>query len=208
MDVWKDEEGEATIGVYGLDGVRQASLTVPAALERSGDDSPVWSRDGSSILLPYAQVPLDGGAPTPLPAEVTGEFGAYSPDGSRFAYVHRGSLEVEDVRAPDAQMGSGSWEFWDVAWSPNDELVAYDRDERELLVRDVATGTDTSLVTVPQPESLAVLEFSSDGERIFFRRSDDDGSSSSLWSIRTDGSDIRRVLDGVDWADLRPGGRP
>jgi Tol biopolymer transport system component len=50
-------EGDTTIGVYGLDGVRLAALTVPSELMPSGDYSPVWSRDGTSLLVPGVQVP-------------------------------------------------------------------------------------------------------------------------------------------------------
>ena len=209
MDLWApSDQRDVTIGVYGLDGTRQAALTVPAELTPSGDYSPVWSRDGSSILLRNVQVPLDGGAPTPLPGDlIRPGFGVYSPDGSRFAYVDRGSLVVEDADEPDAQKVSGAWEFWDVAWSPSGDRIAYG-DGRELLVRDVATGADTSLVDVTRSEFLEVIEFSPNGNRILFTRSDADGGASSLWSIGADGSGLRRLLDGIDWADLRPQDQP
>jgi Tol biopolymer transport system component len=178
---------------------------VPSALTPSGDYSPVWSRDGSAILLRSVHVPLDGEAPTPLPGGSTG-FGVYSPDGSRFAYVDRGSLVVEDADEPDAQKVSGAWEFWDVAWSPNGDLIAFAGNGTELLVRDVATGADTSLFDVTRSEFLEVIEFSPNGDRILFTRSDADGGN-SLWSIGVDGSDLRRLVDGIDWADLRPQGQ-
>lgn len=40
------------------------------------------------------------------------------------------------------------------------------------------------------------------------RRRHADSSRSSLWSIGADGSDLRRLLDTIDWADLQPQGRP
>lgn len=129
----------------------------------------------------------------------------YSPDGSRVASVEHRSLVVDDA---DAQKAGGPGEFWDLAWSPNGDLVAFEVDGTELLVRDVATGADTSLLDVTRSERLHVIEFSPDGDRILFTRSDADGGPSSLWSIGVDGSDLRRLLDAIDWADLQPQGRP
>ena len=58
-----------TIGVYGLDGVRQALLTVPPGLMEPGDFDPVWSPDGASLLVPQGvEISLDGSAPRVLPA--------------------------------------------------------------------------------------------------------------------------------------------
>jgi len=208
MDVWALEgQGDATIGVYGLDGTRHAALTVPSALVPSGDYSPAWSRDGSSILLSSVQVPLDGGAPTPLPDDHI-FFGVYSPDGSRVAGVNDGSLVVNDAVGSDAQKVGSALEFWDVAWSPDGALVAFAAHDTELLVRDVATGADTLLVDVARPELLSVVEFSPDGDRILFTRWDADTSQSSLWSIGADGSDLRRVIARMGAADLQPQGLP
>jgi Tol biopolymer transport system component len=81
-------------------------------------------------------------------------------------------------------------------------------DGTEILVRDLATGADTSLVDVTRSERVEVIEFSPDGDRILFTRSDADGGPSPLWSIGADGSDLRRLLDAIVWADLRPQGRP
>jgi Tol biopolymer transport system component len=113
---------------------------------------------------------------------------------------------VEDADEPDAQKVSGAWEeYWSVAWSPNGDLVAFEVDATELLVREVATRPDTSLVAVKRPEWLRVLEFSPDGDRILFMRYDPIADQQSLWSIGVDGSDLRRLVVGSGvWADLRP----
>ena len=79
-----------TIGIYGLDGVRQALLAVPPGLVEPGDFDPVWWPDGTSLVLPPGvEFPVDGSAPLALPAdEPRGHYGAWSsPDGSRVAYL-------------------------------------------------------------------------------------------------------------------------
>jgi len=86
-----------SFGIYGLDGVRQALLAVPAGYEVHGDYDPVWSPDGMSLLMPIArsgpsetwEFPIDGGTPHRVPNEdPRSHFGAaYSGDGSQVAYI-------------------------------------------------------------------------------------------------------------------------
>ena len=101
-------------------------------------------------------------------------------------------------------------EIWYIAWSPNGDLVAFTAapskfGDTDLLVRDVATGADTSLLDVTRSEIVNVIEFSPDGDRILFTRWDADSDQISLWSIGADGSDLRRLVARVDGADLQPG---
>jgi Tol biopolymer transport system component len=89
-----------TIGIYGVDGVRQALLTLPAGHPVGGDYDPVWSPDGTSVLLPLSpedhanpsevwDLPVDGGAPRRVPDEDprSSHSFAYSPDGASVAYL-------------------------------------------------------------------------------------------------------------------------
>jgi Tol biopolymer transport system component len=198
-------EGDTTIGVYGLDGVRQAALTVPASLMPTGDISPVWSRDGASLLLPGVQVPLDGRKPLRLPADDLTRhwFAAYSPDGSHVAYMDHRSLVVAEAAGSDAREVGAATEFWEAAWSPSGDRVAFVHDDTELRVRNVTTGTETSLTAMEGSDRLRVIEFSPDGDRVLFSRTEDSGVG-SLWSINADGSDLRRLITRIDWADWRP----
>ena len=58
------------IGIYGLDGVRQALLTRPPGWGLPGDFDPVWSPDGASLLVPGGvEIPVDGSTPRQLPVD-------------------------------------------------------------------------------------------------------------------------------------------
>jgi Tol biopolymer transport system component len=70
-------------------------------------------------------------------------------------------------------------------------------------VVDLATGMVTLLVETDGTDMLSVLDFSPEGDRILFSRTEVEGSYvSSLWSINTDGSNPRRLVTGTasgDW---------
>ena len=60
-----------TIGVFGVDGVRQALFPMPPGWHPEGDYDPVWLPDEESLLVEgisnHVVVPIDGSAPHKLP---------------------------------------------------------------------------------------------------------------------------------------------
>ena len=129
-----------TIGVYGLDGVRQTLLTLPPGLMAAGDFDPVWSRDGASLLVPRGvEVPLDGRTPRQLPPDDPRSLvrATYSPDGSRIAYLESSSFEPPYLSDIDGAAlvvasadGSGARELVccrvsDFVWSPTGDRIAF-----------------------------------------------------------------------------------
>jgi Tol biopolymer transport system component len=211
-----------TIGVYGLDGERQAVLELPPGWELGGDYDPVWSRDGASLLLPHGLViPLDGSTPRQLPSDDprSSNYVAYSPDGSRVAYVDyihdNGSLVVATADGSNAQeMSAPRVEHPGPVWSPTGDRIGFIYSEKagqasELRVLDVAAGEVTSL-TGGSEVILNIIGFSPEGDRILYSRTENMGRGnylrqSSLWSINADGSDPRRLVSGTtsgDWQSL------
>jgi TolB protein len=196
-----------TIGVYGLDGVRQTMLTVPPGLMAAGDYDPVWSADGASLMVPHAvEIPLDGSTPWkhPWAADQHALQTAYSPDGSRVAYMTGGSFVVAAADGSNAQEVFGEF-VWDPKWSRAGDRIAFTSgDGSELRVLDVATGTVTLLTEGDWPKfTFRVIDFSPEGDRILFSRTEDRSLGvSSLWSVRADGSHPRRLVTGTasgDW---------
>ena len=208
-----------TIGVYGLDGERQTLLTVPPGMMAPGDYDPVWTADGASLMVPYGvEIPLDGSTPRKLPwADAHAGEATFSPDGSRVAYTTRTPLEgwcssggfvVGAADGSHAQEVFGD-RVWKPVWSPTGDRIAFTSGNgNELRVLDVATGTVTLLAERDGSEVLWAIDFSPEGDRILFSRTEDSGAGvSSLWSINADGSDLRRLVAGTalgDWLSPSP----
>jgi Tol biopolymer transport system component len=209
-----------TIGVYGLDGERQALLTVPPGMMAPGDYDPVWLPDGASLMVPYGvEIPLDGSTPRKLPwADQDEGEASYSPDGSRVAYTTRTPLEGLVLRRGEHQGGSfvvaaadGSHAqevfgapVWNFVWSPTGDRIAFTSGNgSELRVLDVATGTVMLLTEKDWPKyTFSVIDFSPEGDRILFSKTEDEGAGpTSLWTVNADGSDLRRLVTGTDSGD-------
>ena len=106
---------EQTIGVYGIDGVRQALLD--GSRMCCGDYDPVWSPDGAAAILVKGEgwggtmweLPVDGGTPRRVPPDDPRSnmgFGwgpvAYSPDGTRAAFI---VYQYQEPNGRAAQIG-------------------------------------------------------------------------------------------------------
>lgn len=218
-----------TFGIYGLDGVRQALLTVPPGYQVQGDYSPVWSPDGMSLLMPIApiapygpseiwELPIDGGTARRVPADDPRSHGAaYSPGERRVAYSISDSIIVAAADGSQPRvMISEVIPAWveSPRWSPTGDRIAFVwrsniwQDQAgnpmpgtsELRVVDVASGTVKSLATAPATFSLQFITFSPEGDRILFSRTDANNVT-SLWSVHANGSDAQLLVSRTDWGD-------
>ena len=211
VDLWR------TIGVYRIDGTREALLDVSLVGLLPGDFDIAWAPDGRSLLVPCADVcelPLDGGIARPLPAGdplAHGPAWGYaqvSPDGRRVAYVLRGMLVMADRDGSDArdlvETGAG-----DPVWSQAGDWIA------------ASIGPDAGVVDLPSGRVTIVargdasarwrpLAFSPGGDMVLLSRTVASGTGSldagSLWSVRPDGSDLRELVGDTAWGDWQPAG--
>ena len=223
---WLDPYPMTLIGIFGLDGGRKALLAVPPGLRPRGDYDPVWSPDGTSLLLPHGVViPVDGSAPRQLPADdPRSQWSAtYSPEGADIAYITKDGLAVAAADGSRARLlVPGCVEGYPggppgLAWSPTGDRIAFARTTcgvpqqrrhpTQLCVVDVASGTVASLVDIRGPDyMLGFLKFSPKGDQILFGRTTPDANAgtSSLWSVHADGgSDPHRLVAGARWGDWR-----
>jgi dipeptidyl aminopeptidase/acylaminoacyl peptidase len=199
--VW--ETLSRTIGVYGVDGVRQASLPSPLAeTPAEGVIGPLWMPDSSALLVGAAPssltvLPLDGSPAYGL----SGGLPIASPDGTRVAVIADHSTVITD--ADGAPVSEVDVSLHGVAWSPEGDRFAAETRRGKFVVVDAATGEVTML-----PGSVNGIQgFSPQGDRILYAKLVRDGGAvyNSLYSIGVDGSDRRLLVDGSMHGQWRPG---
>jgi Tol biopolymer transport system component len=222
-------EWSQTIGIYGIDGVRQVLLTLPHGYVVSGDVDPVWSPDGTSVLIflgpasdpPSASVwelPIDGGTPRQMPTDDprSGYWVSYSRDGARVAvFDHSDRVSANFplvVAAADGTQRRVLIETeigrpeWPPLWSPAGDLIAFSWNRE--IGSDTASSDDLRVVdpssghvtTLTSARSMRPLSFSPEGDRILFSRTDA-ADVPSLWSVHVDGSDVRLIVGGAGSGD-------
>jgi Tol biopolymer transport system component len=203
--VW--ESTFETIGVYGLDGARQAELTMPPGWSPTGDHDPEWMPDGTSVWLDGWELPLDGSPPQLLPWLGEDPYATYSPDGSLVAYSYytNGSLMVARADGSEPREVFDRLVFgfdWGHPWSATGDRIAFATQVRgsrsmSIGVTDVATGAATLLTEGESGARLQAIGFSPRGDRILFsstRVRNNRVVDSSLWSVGVDGSNLRLVV--------------
>ncbi len=204
---------DKTIGIYGLDGVRQALITVPSG-GLPGDFDPIWSADGASLRLPgLAALPVDGRAPESSVGQGWPLGATFSPDG-RISYI---SGDIFVVKASDGSQPRSLLEGANLSgnfvWSSTGDRIAYGVQtgvgtgnlgpETALDMLDVASGAVTPLAGRGGTDSLSAIRFSPQGDQVLYSRTDATGTS-SLWSVHADGSDPHLLVKGTTWGDWQP----
>jgi WD40 repeat protein len=158
-----------TLRVIGTDGTNDRPIAGPFSPEPS---PPAWSADGSTLAFGInggiSTVPIAGGSPTPLvtpsaPGEIIAR-PAYSPDGTRLAYVRSFPVPPGATTRPD-----------------------------QLVIRFLATGDEDVIVEHPggfvRFGNVASPSWSADSERIAFIEDDFTGGPDPIHRVVTVASD-------------------
>ena len=186
--------GTFTLGIHGIDGSSETFAMPPGWAPTVGDD-PIWTPDGTAVILNELEVPVDGGTPREVPFRArfgdpsggwwTGAL-AYSPDGSQMAYGTAEGLMVARADGSDPRLVSRDGAHM-AAWSPNGELIAvasatpgteqftkvenagaHDQAPDRLRIVNVATGSVTLLSQGEPGTFFNVIGFSPDGDRVLY----------------------------------------
>ena len=188
--------GIQSLGSTGSTGsARRCSPCRPTA-GWTGDVDPVWSPDGTSLLLPGGvEIPVDGSTPRQLPADdPRSQWKAtYSPDGADVAYISADGLAVAAadgsqarVLVPGVCRGLPSRAIG-LAWSPTGDRIAfaskgerradgYERPGDRTLRRRRGEWKRGVAGRHRRPDDvLGSIKFSPKGDQILFSRTDADG---------------------------------
>jgi WD40 repeat protein len=132
-----------------------------------GHDHPAWSHDGSTLV---------------------------AASGGRLELLRRDGRRIRTIELAGPAAGPA-------AWSPDDSLIAvveYARHGPERLVIVTATGKHRRVIARNADRSSQTAPvWSSGGGRIYYRRSSREVGGDSIWSVRRDGSGVRKVVGSV-----------
>jgi Tol biopolymer transport system component/tRNA A-37 threonylcarbamoyl transferase component Bud32 len=179
-------------------------------LTHDGTSKAVAATDGSRLYINVgagasriAQVSITGGETSPIPTPfVNAVTAALSPDHTQLLVGSFVGTEGESQQwslplPPGAPRRLGDIVAHGAAWSPDGHHLVFCKASD--LYQANADGTDPhKLLTVSGTPFFP--QFSPDGARIRFTIQRSENSSSSLWEIRSDGSNLQPVLPG--WHQL------
>jgi Tol biopolymer transport system component len=179
------------------------------------DGGPSWSPDGRRIAFHSTRngdyelwtIDVDTCATKRLTSGVDPD---WSTDGARLVFIRFGPDGLWTADSNNGDLRPVSEGFLDSfpAWSPRDDLIAFDRntideakgvDRREI---HVVRSDGTNLRRLTEGGWHVTPAFSPDGARLAWTRGD------TIWRMRTDGTDLQQVTKGGGNGDTEPSWAP
>ena len=229
LQAWIDA---TRIGIYGIDGALDASLSLPDGYTRMTGTGAAWAGDGRSVVvqihlgagaLETWRLPVDASAPSLIAEDhpqANPDF-TFTRDGGQMAFTrgieHQRALYVANADGT----GAASYDRragtpFKPIWSPDGTHIAF-LDVRPALVGlGSRTGYGIVVVDVPSEsyrepipglihDGPPIFGWSADGSRILLPVPDDRGKP-SLWSVNADGTHPTLLVDGAGVGAWQPGG--
>lgn len=212
---------QSDIVSIGADGSRLRRLTDTKDLNENG---PSWNGAGTRVVFWRTPAPFGAGSVWTMDADgrhqrrLTGS-GTDARDpvfdraGRRIAYtkVDSSGFHLWLMRADGSgkrALTRGAAEDFEPSWSPDGKWLAFTRgrgngDPGDLYVLKLATGRVTRVTATADYDHQ--VDWSPDGRRLVFER--DTPSTSSIFTVRPDGRDTRRLTTGP-FFDVGPAWSP
>lgn len=181
---------------------------------------PAWDPAGEQIAFWRTRAPFgtgslwvmdgDGSHPRRLTSDIDARDPAWDPAGTRLVYEHVSDLWT--LRVSDGQdrlqlTDGPGWDF-EPAWSPDGAQIAFTRGFEKGDVGDIYVLTIATLEVVQVTDSPTYdhqVAWAPNGHRLVFER--DNGGRASIFTVRPDGSDLRRLTRGPHF-DIGPAYSP
>ena len=197
-------DGSGFRQLTGLPGDRQADPLI-ARYSFASDDSPSFSTDGRTIAFvrryteginSLCMIDADGSNFRVLIRDAQAGEIAWSPDGRTIAFYSEqdGGIHLVDVDGTNERV------LWQRTGGPNQDSPSWSPDSSQICYASgnvwVANADGSgSRVLADLPRYVSWVALSPDGSTIAFSEQEPGGTSSAIWTMDADGSNVRRVTD-------------
>jgi hypothetical protein len=224
LQAWIGSVDTTRIGIYGVDGALDASLSLPDGYTRMTGSGAAWTGDGRSVVVQIHRaagpserwrLPINASAPSEIAEDdplASTDF-SFTSDGGQMAFTrgleHDRALYVANADGTGAAVirGRGGLPFRPI-WSPDGAHIAFlkvsaDALSYAIVVVDVPSGSYREPIPGLFHDDWPIFGWSAAGSRILLPVPDDRGRP-SLWGVNADGTDPRLLVEGASGGAWQP----
>jgi hypothetical protein len=223
VQAWMGSVEATSVGIYGVDGARTASLSVPDGYMRVTETGGAWASDSRSVVVQIRpstgtaeawRLSIDGSAPSRIADDdpLANPDVTFSRDGTRLAFTraqgHESSLYLAKADGTEPVFVRTA-RATEPIWSPDGTYIAYVESiigvpmPYRIRVLSLPSETDRELVPGLVYEGRPSVSWSASGNKLLLPKPDGRGRP-SLWSVNADGTDPRLLIEGADVGAWQP----